>query len=127
MVEIIHKSLSDVIIDTAFSVQKELGVRFLEKIYENSLEIALIEKDFSVEKQKKIKVVFHNQIVGEYYADLVIEDKIILELKAVNEVSKIHQAQLINYLKATEHEVGYLINFGKIPLQFKRFVSKNNQ
>ena len=125
MKEIIHKEISDIIIDTAISVQKELGVGFLEKIYENSLEISLTEKGILVEKQKKIEVIFHNQVVGDYFADLVIDNKVILELKAVEELHKIHYAQIVNYLKATKYEVGYLINFGKIPLQFKRFVSKN--
>jgi GxxExxY protein len=126
MSSILYKELSDKIIDLAISVQKELGIGFLEKIYENALELVLIENSFKVEKQKKISVDFHGQNIGDFFADLVIENKIILELKAVEEMHPKHYAQLVNYLKANKYEVGYVINFGKIPLQFKRLASPNN-
>lgn len=118
--KILHKSLSDLIIKTAIEVQKELGIGFLEKVYENSLIIALKSIGLKVEQQKRINVFFRSENVGEYYADLVVDDKIILELKAVETLHPNHYAQLVNYLKASDYEVGYVINFCKIPIQFKR-------
>ncbi len=115
-----YKDICDSIIGIAIAVQKELGTGFLEKVYENSLVIAFQEAGIKVEQQKSIEVQFRNQIVGEYFADLLIDDKIILELKALEEIHPVHKAQLINYLKATGYKIGYVINFGKSPLEFKR-------
>ncbi len=126
MKAILHKELSDNIIKLAIEVQKELGLGFLERVYENALTIALLEDGLIVEQQKQLDVYFRGHNVGLYIADLVIEKKIILEIKAVENISKSHYAQLINYLKASGMEVGYLINFGRIPLQFKRLVKLNS-
>ncbi len=117
--KILHKNLSYLIIKTAIEVQKELGIGFLEKVYENSLIIALKSIGLKIEQQKLINVYFRSENVGEYYADIVVDDKIILELKAMETLHPNHYAQLVNYLKASDYEVGYVINFGKIPIQFK--------
>jgi len=125
MTEILHKALSDTIIGIAIDVQKELGQGFLERVYENSLVIALRDKGLAVDQQKHLEVLFRGQVVGDYVADLIIESKIILEIKAVETMARVHYAQLINYLKASGLEVGYVINFSRIPLQFKRLSSIN--
>ena len=119
---IFEKELSDKIIDCAFEVHKVLGYGFLEKVYENSLKHELISSGLNVEQQAPIDVYYKSKIVGEYRADLFIEGKIILELKAERQYNKEHEAQLLNYLKATHVKVGYLINFGKQKLEFKRFI-----
>ncbi len=124
MTKILHKELCDCLIGIAIAVQKELGVGFLEKVYENALTIALQDAGLKVEQQKSTEVKFRNRVVGEYYADLIVEGKIILELKAVEAIHTNHKAQLINYLKATIYKVGYLINFSKSPLDFKRLAVK---
>ena len=125
MTEILHKALSDTIIGIAIDVQKELGQGFLERVYENSLVIALRDKGLAVDQQQHLEVLFRGQVVGDYVADLIIESKIILEIKAVETMARVHYAQLINYLKASGLEVGYVINFSRIPLQFKRLSSIN--
>ncbi|MCK4312398.1 MAG: GxxExxY protein, partial [Candidatus Cloacimonetes bacterium] len=99
---------------------------FLEKVYENSLIIKLKQFEFTIEKQKKIKVYFEGNIVGEYIADLVVNKKVIIEIKAVEELCEEHKFQLINYLKATNMEVGLLLNFGKKP-EFKRVIFTNDR
>ena len=96
----------------------EIGV---ESVYEKSLAIALQEKGLQVQCQHPIQVRFRNRVVGEYYADLLVEGKVIVELKAVKAIAPEHQAQIINYLKATGIEVGLLINFGSSKLEYKRF------
>ena len=123
---ILYKELSDKIIDLAFEVQRELGTGFLERVYENALIIALQEEGLVVEQQKQLDVYFRGHNVGIYIADLIVEEKIILEIKAIESISKSHYAQLINYLKASLLEVGYVINFGNIPLQFKRLSTLNS-
>jgi len=89
-----------------------LGYGFLEKVYQNSLSIELRSLDLDVDVEKPIKVLYNGEIVGNYVADIVVEDKVIVEIKAVKELSDIHEVQLVNYLKATGIEVGLLINFG---------------
>ncbi len=118
--KILHKELTDLIIKVCIDVQKELGVGFLEKVYENALVIVLRSVGLNVEQQKKINVFFRGKNVGEYFADIVVNGKIILELKTVEKNHPNHYAQLINYLKASDYEVGYVINFSVCPLQFKR-------
>ncbi|MBT3228027.1 MAG: GxxExxY protein [Candidatus Marinimicrobia bacterium] len=125
MKSILYKELTDNIIKLAIEVQKELGLGFLERVYENALIIALQEEDLVVDQQKQLDVYFRGHNVGIYVADMVVEEKIILEIKAVENISRPHYAQLINYLKASGMEVGYVINFGRIPLQFKRHAKSN--
>lgn len=103
-------------------VHRKLGGGFLEKVYENALMILLRRESIKAEQQVPIKVWFENQIVGEYVADILVEDSIILELKAVETLAGVHRAQTVNYLKATKLRVAYLINFGKTSLEYERFV-----
>ena len=108
-----HKDLTAKIIECAFKVHNTLGFGFLEAIYQNALLIELIKAGLQAEKEKKIQVYYDTQLVGDYMADIIVEDKVILELKSVKELHPAHEAQLTNYLKATGIEVGLLINFGE--------------
>ena len=110
---LIHSDLTDEIIGCAYDVYNGLGQGFLEKVYENAFAIKLRKAGLKVEQQSPVKVYFEDELVGEYFADLLIDDKVILELKAVTELSKVHEVQLVNYLKATGIRVGLLINFGE--------------
>lgn len=120
----IYQEITDQIIKGFYSVYNTLGYGFLEKVYENALLIELRSLGLLVQKQVPIKVYFKEQQVGEYYADLIVENKVIVELKAAESLCEEHEFQLINYLKATEIEVGLLLNFGKKP-QFKRKIFTN--
>ncbi len=114
-----HTALTNKIIRCFYTVYNQLGFGFLEKVYEKSLLIELRKEGFSATRQTQLKV-FYNQIeVGDYFADIVVENEVIIEVKTVEGLIEIHEAQLINYLKATNIEVGLLLNFGKTP-QFKR-------
>ena len=124
--ELLHKELTDEIIKTFFDVYNELGYGFLEKVYQNSLYIELKSRGFYVEAQKQIKVHYKGIEVGEYYADLIVNDLIILELKAADVLVKEHEWQLINYLRGTNIEVGLLLNFGIKP-EFRRKVFDNTR
>ena len=108
-----HRELTAKIIDCAYKVHKKLGFGFLESVYQNALMIELSKASLKVEKEQKIQVCYDGRAVGDFVADFVVEDKIILELKSVKEIHPAHEAQLINYLKATGIEVGLLINFGE--------------
>lgn len=119
--ELLHAALTDQIIKAFYNVYNSLGYGFLEKVYENALAFELREMGLSVECQKPLNVSYRNQIVGEYFADLVVEGKVIIELKAMETIHEAHLRQLQNYLKATEIEVGLLLNFGRKP-EFKRRV-----
>ncbi len=113
--------LTSQILESAFEVSNELGVGFLESVYEGALFIALIAKNLHVERQVPIKVYFRNQLVGQFIADLLIEGQIIVELKAVKTLAPEHSAQTLNYLKATKKPVAMLINFGSPKLEYRRF------
>lgn len=120
---IYEKELSQKVIGCALNVYHALGSGFLEKIYEKSLMIEFQRQNIHVKCQVPIKVHYMNIVVGDYFADIVVDNKIILELKHVSALCLTHEAQLINYLKATGIKVGYLINFGKPNgLEFKRLV-----
>jgi len=119
---IFEKELSDKIIDCAFEVHKVLGYGFLEKVYENSLKFELEQTGLKVEQQIAIETFYKGQVVGNYITDLYIDGKILIELKAEAHLNQAHESQLLNYLKATGIKVGYLINFGKQKLEFKRLV-----
>lgn len=110
-----HSNLTKQIIGIFYEVYNALGYGFLEKVYENAMVIRLRRASFTVSQQQPIKVYFDGVVVGEYFADLVVNDLVILEIKAVKDLSEAHQAQLINYLKATPYEVGLLLNFGPKP------------
>lgn len=105
-----------------FEVNRILGPGFLEKVYEKSLIIELREKGLKAESQMPITVLYKGKTVGEYYADIVVDDQVIIELKAVEKLQKIHEAQLLNYLKATDYKIGLLINFTYPKAVIKRFV-----
>ena len=105
-----------------FEVNKVLGYGFLEKVYEKALMIELSSRGVRVENQVPLKVSYKEQIVGEYFADLLVESRVIVEIKAVANLLKEHQAQLLNYLKATGIEVGLLVNFTRNKAEIKRMV-----
>ena len=107
--------------EACFEVSRELGVGFVEPVYEKSLMVALNQKGLKVENQVPLKVSFRGIIVGEFKADLLVEDKVLIELKAVSSFANEHFAQILNYLKATEIEVGLIINFGNSKLEYRRF------
>jgi GxxExxY protein len=115
-----YESLTEQILGCAFEVINELGAGFLESVYEKALTIALKDKGFSVMNQYPINVYFRNKVVGEFYADLFVDNKVIVELKAVKSLLPEHKAQVINYLKGTGIEVGLLINFGNQQLEYNR-------
>lgn len=115
-----HCELTDSIIGCYYKVYNALGYGFLEKVYENALKKELMKAGHVVDAQKQIQVYYDNDVVGEYYADLVVDNKVILELKAAETLVAEHQVQLINYLRATEMEVGLLQNFGKEPQVVRR-------
>lgn len=121
-----HSDLSEKIIKVFFQVHNELGYGFSEKVYQKAYGIALREIGLKVDEQVAIKVYYHGQLVGEYVADMVVNDVILLELKAVSQIMDEHEAQLLNYLKATEIEVGYILNFGR-SASFKRKVLDNDR
>lgn len=122
--ELLHEELTNAIIKTFYEVYNELGYGFLEKVYQNSLYLELKNKGYKVEVQKKISVYYKGIEVGEYYADLMVEDLIILELKAADFIVKDFENQILNYLRSTDCEVGLLLNFGKKP-EFKRKIFEN--
>ena len=126
MSNLLHKKITDAVLRAYYDVYNELGHGFLEKVYQNAIYFELKSLGHNVEAQKQIKVYFRNQLVGEYYADILIEDKVIIELKACELLMNVHIAQLMNYLKATEVEVGLLLNFGEKP-EFKRIIYTNDR
>jgi GxxExxY protein len=121
-----HEQITKSVIGCAFEVINELGAGFLESVYENALLLALQQKGLSAISQHPVKVMFRGECVGDFYADIFVEEKVIVELKAVKTIAPEHQAQIINYLNATGIEVGLLINFGNPKLEFKRFTRNKN-
>lgn len=123
---LLHKDTTDIILKSFYKVYNNLGYGFLEKVYENALLYELRNQGLDCEKQKPIKVYYEQIQVGEYYADIIVNECIILELKAAESIAEEHEFQLINYLKATEIEIGLLLNFGKNP-EFKRKIFTNKK
>ena len=121
-----HSEITERIIKVFFEVYNELGYGFLESVYERSLEIALNSLGLKACRQIQIPVWFRGQRVGEFTADMLVADCVLLELKAARALDSSHQAQLLNYLRATEIEVGLLLNFGPKP-QFKRMAFDNDR
>ncbi len=122
----LHANLTEKIIKAFFKVNNTLGYGFLEKVYENAMAIELNKMGCNVQQQQNIKVYYETKQVGDYYADLLIDDLVIIELKAAESLCEEHEAQLINYLKATKIEVGLLLNFGK-KADFKRKIFTNDR
>lgn len=116
-----YSNFTEKIIKAAYTVHNVLGFGFLEKIYQNALIIELRKMGLNILSEEPIIVYYENEIVGQYVADIIVEKKVILELKAVKDLAIIHEVQLVNYLKATGIEVGLLINFGH-SVQIKRKV-----
>ena len=121
-----HEELTHHIIETFYKVYNSLGYGFLEKVYENALMIEFKKSRMNAIAQAPIKVVYDRQIVGEYFIDLLIENSVIVEIKAAISLTKEHEAQLLNYLKASRMEVGLLLNFGPKP-QITRKVFGNHR
>jgi GxxExxY protein len=107
-----HTEITSSIIECAYKVHKELGFGFLESVYQNALMVELAEKGLQAEKEKRVAISYKGHMVGDYVSDVVVDDKVILELKSTKELHASQEAQLVNYLKATGIEVGLLINFG---------------
>ncbi len=122
MADVVYKELSYEIMTAVFEVHNILGAGFLEKVYERALLQELTLRGLRVEAQKQIRVFYKDMDIGAYVADLVINGKILLELKAVESLSNLHKAQVLNYLKATGLKLGLLINFGKERVEYKRLV-----
>jgi GxxExxY protein len=122
-----HSDVTKIIISAFYKVYNRLGYGFLEKVYENALAIELRSRGFDVKQQFPIKVFYRGQTVGEYYADLVVEEKVIVELKAAVTLIDKHEAQLLNYLKATPYEVGLLLNFGPEPDRKRKAYDNENK
>ena len=108
-----HQELTSKIIECAYKVHNSLGFGFLEAVYQNALLIELVKAGLRAEKEKGIQVYYDNHLVGDYAADIVVEEKVILKLKSVKDLHPAHEAQLVDYLKTTGIEVGLLINFGQ--------------
>ena len=123
------ESLTKTIIGCAFKVHNALGPGFLEKVYENALRIELLKQGLTVKQQEPIQVYYEGQVVGSYYADLWIKDRVIVELKAVQMLSKAHEVQLVNYLAATGIDTGLLLNFGssvQVKRKFREYKPRQN-
>ncbi len=125
MQELLHKELTGQILKAFYDVYNELGYGFLERVYQNALFIELKSRGFNVEAQKKITVYYKNIEVGDYFADIIVNEVVILELKACECLVDEFEYQLLNYLKSTNCEVGLVLNFGKEP-EFVRKVFKNS-
>src|SRR5271166_5335976 len=119
---LIEGAISEKILGAAFKVQNKLGAGFLEKVYENSLSIELVKCGLAVESQKTFPVLYEGTIVGDYRADLVVSGKVVVECKAIANLETVHEAQLMNYLRASGIRVGLLINFARPKLQYRRLV-----
>jgi GxxExxY protein len=121
-----HQEITEKIIGVFYEVYNELGHGFLESVYEQSMAIALSEAGLQVVQQAPIAVHFRGRMVGDFRADLLVNNQVIVELKAARAIESAHEAQLMNYLRATKIEVGLLINFGPKP-EFKRFIYDNDR
>ena len=123
-----YGEITDVILNVFYKrVYGQLGYGFLEKVYENAMGLELQKCSLNVVAQRKIDVYYCGIVVGEYFADLVVDDKVIVELKAVSQISSQHEAQLLNYLRATEYEVGLLLNFGPKPTHRRRVFNNDRK
>lgn len=117
---LLHYELTRTVLGCCFEVMKELGPGFLERVYKNALFIAMREKELQVETEKTFEVMFRNKIIGRYNADLVVEQKVIVELKCCDSLVREHQGQLLNYLKVAKCPIGLLVNFRRRKLEYQR-------
>jgi len=120
---IIYKELSYKIVGLAMEVYNELGYGFLEKVYENSMMVLFERERIPVRQQAGVPVYFEQRVVGEYVADIIVEDKVIIEIKSASGIADAHRAQVLNYLKATNMRLGIIINFGKKRLEYERLAN----
>jgi GxxExxY protein len=127
MTQLIHAGLTEKIIGIYYDVYNEIGPGFPESVYGNCMQIALVEAGMKVQREIQVPVWFRKQDVGQFRADLMVEDCILLELKAVRTLERSHEAQIMNYLRATELEIGLLLNFGSSEPQFRRIVFENSR
>lgn len=123
--ELLHSEITRRIIKCFYEVYNTLGYGFLEKVYETALHLELKNENLIVDRQRPIEVYYKEELVGNYFADLIVENSVIIEIKAAEGIVEEHEFQLINYLKATDIEVGLLLNFGKKP-EFKRKIFSND-
>jgi GxxExxY protein len=117
-----EQALTERILEAAFGVHNTLGAGFLEKVYANAVTLELRSKGLACEQEAPVQVRYRNAIVGDYLADIVVEGKVLIELKACSALDPVHEAQIINYLRASNLRVGLLMNFGRPKLQYRRFV-----
>lgn len=127
MSKLLHSEITGKIIQAFYKVYNSLGYGFTEKVYENALAIELREIGFSVEQQFPVNVYYKSEEVGKYFADLIVENCVIIELKAISTTIKANEAQLLNYLKATKLEVGLLLNFGPKPEYKRKFFTNDKK
>ncbi|MBM4064886.1 MAG: GxxExxY protein [Planctomycetes bacterium] len=120
--KILYKDLSYKIVGLAMQVHNKLGFGFSEKVYENSTMVLFRREGIQAKQQTPITVYFEGEVVGDYYADILVEDKIILELKSAEEIADAHRSQVLNYLKATGLQLAIILNFGKEGLEYERLV-----
>ena len=123
---LLEENSTSKIIGAFYNVYNTLGYGFLEKVYERALVTELEENGFRAECQEPIKVHYNGKPVGNYFADIVVDEKVVLEIKAAAKISKAHETQLINYLKATQIEIGFVLNFGPEPA-FRRKIYSNSR
>ena len=126
MENLLHKELTEEIIGAFYEVYNELGFGYLEKVYQNALYFELIDRGLRVEAKHQVKVFYKGKLVGDYFPDLIVNDLVILELKAVAYILEEHELQLYNYLRSTPCEVGLLLNFGSKP-DFSRKAFSNHR
>ena len=119
---IIYKDLSYKIVELALEVHNELGCGFLEKVYENALMMLFEREGIPAKQQAPADVYFQNKVIGQYFADILVDNKVILELKTVDAISDVHNAQVLNYLRATGVKLGLIMNFAKPRFEYKRLV-----
>lgn len=127
MKQLIHSDITGVIVPLFYDVYRNLGFGFLERVYENAMVLELTAAGLDVRQQAPTKVFYKNTVVGDFFADIIVENLVVLELKAVQHVSKAHEVQLVNYLKATQIEVGLLLNFGETPECRRRILTNDRK
>jgi GxxExxY protein len=117
-----HKEITEAVIGAAFEVYNQLGYGFLHRVYHRALEVELVRRDFKVKLEQRVTVQYKDVVVGEYDADLIVSESVVVEVKIAPQYDKRDEAQLLNMLKATGMKVGVLLNFGRYKVEFKRLI-----